>query len=212
MKKMILAFAALFCLLAAPTANAQYGNLPYGGGYYTPSINEELPNEISASYGFSLIGATASKLIDIFGLVDALTDGDYIAVKSGGSRGIINASYLYHTNRIFAVGGSVGFNRMSVNMEDKTGKITAASANIISAMVNAKVNWFRYDIFGMYSKFGLGVMCINGNLMEEAGGNVWLPTAHISAIGMELGRQFCGFVELGAGMQGIAQVGLKLHF
>ncbi len=64
----------------------------------------------------------------------------------------------------------------------------------------------------MYSKLGLGVMCINTNLMEETGGNIWLPTGHLSLIGMELGRQFCGFMELGVGMQGVAQFGVKYHF
>ena len=202
MKRIWIALMAVCALLAAPAANAQ-------------SINEYYPNEISASYGVSLLGASINTLIDLVGIADFFSDEigeDIASIRSGGSRGVINLNYIYHPNPVFGVGGSVGYNRLSVNMEDKTGKLTAASANIIFAMVDAKVNWFRQDIFGMYSKAGLGVMCINGNMMEESGGNVWLPTGQLSIIGMELGRQFCGFMELGAGMQGILQVGLKLHF
>lgn len=101
---------------------------------------------------------------------------------------------------------------MSVNLEDNTGKISAASANIIFLMADAKFNWFRRPVFGMYSKIGLGAMCINGNLVEQYSGNLWLPTGQLSLIGMEVGEQFCGFMELGVGMQGIAQFGLKYHF
>lgn len=202
MKKLSVAMLALGCLLASPTLRAQ-------------NINEWAPNEISASYGVSLLGASINTLIDVFGIariLDDETQEEIASIRSGGSKGIINASYLYHTSSVFAVGGNVGFNRLSVQLQDKTGSMTAASANIIFAMVDAKLNWFRRDIFGMYSKAGLGVMCINGNLMEENGGNLWLPTAQLSLIGMELGRQFCGFAEIGAGMQGILQVGLKYHF
>ena len=202
MKKVVIALLALGCLLAAPAAQAQ-------------TINEWAPNELSASYGFSLIGTSISSIINMAGIASQFSEeaGEEIAmITSGGSRGVINLNYLYHPNRILGVGASVGFNRVSVNMQDKTDKLTAASANIIFAMVDAKANWFRRDIFGMYSKLGLGVMCINGNLMEEVGGNLWLPTGHLSLIGMELGRQFCGFMELGLGMQGIVQAGVKLHF
>lgn len=200
MKKVFVAMLALSCLLASPNLRAQ-------------NINVLAPNEISASYGVSLLGASINTLIDLGAIASIFSDEvDVASVRSGGSRGIINASYLYHTSQIFAVGGSVGFNRLSVNMQDNTGSISAASANIIFAMIDAKLNWFRRDIFGMYSKAGLGVMCINGSIMEEPGHNIWLPTAQLSLIGMELGRQFCGFAEIGAGMQGILQVGLKYHF
>jgi hypothetical protein len=202
MKKIFVAMLALSCLLASPSLRAQ-------------NINVLAPNEISASYGVSLIGISVNTLVNIAGIAGIFSDeleADIASIKSGGSKGVINASYLYHPNSVYAIGGSVGFNRLSVNMQDKTGSITAASANIIFAMVDAKVNWFRQDIFGMYTKFGLGVMCINSNVMEEHDGNLWLPTAQLSLIGMELGRQFCGFMELGAGMQGILQVGLKYHF
>ena len=117
-----------------------------------------------------------------------------------------------HFNKTVGIGGSFGFNRMSLNLEDRTGSVTAAAANMFSLMADAKFNWFRGDVFGMYSKLGLGVMCLNGSMMEESGGNIWLPTGQLSLIGMELGRQFCGFLEIGPGMQGIAQIGFKYHF
>ena len=199
MKKLFVAILAIGCLLAAPAAKAQ-------------TINQTCPNEISFGYGVSLIGSATNMIINNLGIVEQITDGEYVAIKSGGSKGVLNLNYIHHTSKVFGIGGNFGFNRMSVNMEDETGKLTAASVNMFSLMVDTKLNWFRNDMFGMYSKIGLGVMCLNGNLVEEMSGNLWLPTGHVSAIGMEVGRQFCGFLELGAGMKGIVQAGVKFHF
>ncbi|MBR0223223.1 MAG: hypothetical protein IJL93_03000 [Bacteroidales bacterium] len=199
MKKIFIALLALSCLMAAPATKAQ-------------TINVNYPNELSFSYGVSLIGSATSSLVARFDILQQFSDGEYVKIQSGGSKGVLNLGYVYHTSKLFGVGGNFGFNRMSVTMEDETGKMTAASANVFFLMADAKLNWFRRDIFGMYSKLGLGVMCINTSLAEEAGGNLWLPTGHLSLVGMELGRQFCGFMELGAGMQGIVQFGVKYHF
>ena len=199
MKKIFIALLALSCLMAAPATKAQ-------------TINVNYPNELSFSYGVSLIGSATSSLVARFDILQQFSDGEYVKIQSGGSKGVLNLGYVYHTSKLFGVGGNFGFNRMSVTMEDETGKMTAASANVFFLMADAKLNWFRRDIFGMYSKLGLGVMCINTSLAEEAGRNLWLPTGHLSLVGMELGRQFCGFMELGAGMQGIVQFGVKYHF
>lgn len=203
MKKICITLVALFGLLVSPSLNAQ-------------TLNEYCPDEISASYGISVIGIAMNSLINIAGsisiIADAFSEEEIESIRSGGSKGVLNLGYIHHFNRVFGVGANAGFNRMSVKLEDKTGSLTAASANIMFLMADAKLNWFRYDNFGMYSKFGLGVMCINGNLVETMSGNLWLPTGHVSLIGMEFGGQFCGFMELGAGMQGVAQFGLKYHF
>lgn len=199
MKKAIIVLLAFCGLLASPSANAQ-------------TVHANYPNEISFSYGVSLIGSAMSTLVNTFGLFNDIVGDEDMTVRSGGSRGILNLGYIHHTNRIVGFGANAGFNRMSVNLEDSTGKITAASANLFFLMADAKFNWFRRPMFGMYSKLGLGAMCINGSLVEDVSGSLWLPTMHVSVIGMEIGERFCGFAELGAGMQGIAQFGVKYHF
>ena len=199
MKKMILALVAVCGLLASPAAQAQ-------------TINQVAPNELSFSYGVSVIGAVTTSLINTLGVVGQISDGDYIAVRSGGSHGILNLGYHYHTSKVFGIGANFSFNRMSVKLEDETGKLDAFAVNCFSLMADAKLNWFRREVFGMYSRAGLGVMCLNTNLVETASHNFWLPALQLSPIGMEVGRSFCGFMELGFGMQGIAQFGVRYHF
>ena len=204
MKKIFVALLAMACLAAAPAAHGQ--------SYY----KLDHPNEISASYGYSLLGGTISTVVNKLDLVEKFFGESDVKVKSGGTKGVFNLGYSYQLNKTVSVGGAVGYNRMSVNLQDQTGKLSAASCNIWMMMATGKFDWFRTssDIFGMYSKVGLGVMAVAGQLVEEKSlkGTLWLPTGQLSLVGLEVGRGFSGFLELGAGMQGLVQVGIRGRF
>lgn len=205
MKRTFVAILALCCLAAASRVQAQT---------YYKQIH---PNEISASYGVSLLGSMIGTVINKADLVSGLIDDkDYVAVKNGGTKGILNLGYTCQLNKTISVGATAGINRMSVNLEDNEGKLTAAAANIYTLMATSKFDWFRTrsDVFGMYSKVGLGVMAMHGELVEDKAlqGTLWLPTGHLSLIGLEVGRGFSGFMELGVGMQGIVQAGIRARF
>lgn len=204
MKKIFVSLM-MVCLMALPTMQAQTQT-------YYKQIH---PNEISASYGVSLlgtgIGTVVNKLDDLRRWLD-IDDG--LVVKSGGTFGVINLGYTYQLNKVVSIGGAIGLNSMKIRLEDNTGKIDAARANIWMLMSSAKFDWFRTrsDVFGMYSKVNLGVMGIGASLMEEAHKTLWLPTGHLSLIGLEVGKGFSGFMELGVGMQGIVQAGVRACF
>lgn len=210
MKKIILALAAVFCLTAVQQAQAQA---------YPQYYKLYHPNEISVSYGVSVLGSMVGTVInyaDILGMVMSEDNSSYVSVKSGGTKGVLNLGYIHQINKWFSVGGTASLNRMSVNLQDETGKLTAAAANIYMLMGTAKFDWFRTrsDVFGMYSKAGLGVMAMHGQMMEDETmkGTLWLPTGHLSLVGLEVGRAFSGFMELGVGMQGVVQVGIRGRF
>ena len=158
-----------------------------------------------STFGSVVIGSL-SNLLD-------LTEGE-ISVKPGGTYGVINLGYSYQLNKTISIGGGLAFNRLSVDLKDNTGKISPAAVNVWTIMSTGKFDWFRTrsDMFGMYSKVGLGVMAVGGSLMEELHKTVWLPTGQLSHIGLEVGKGFSGFMELGFGMQGIAQLGVRARF
>ena len=204
MKKILISLLAVCTLLLSAQAPAQ-----------TRYYKQIHPNEISASYGFSLLGSAIGTVINKADDLNRwLGINDEIQIRSKGTKGVINLGYTYQLNKVISVGGTVGLNSIGVDLKDETGKLTAAQANIWMMMATGKFDWFRTksDIFGMYSKVGLGVMAIGGSLMEEFHKTVWLPTGHLSLIGLEVGKGFSGFMELGMGMQGIAQVGIRARF
>jgi len=204
MKKYLLSILAVGMLLFSQQAQAQ-----------PPYYKQIHHNEISASYGLSLLGTAIGTVVNKADLLNRwLNIEDELSVRAGGTKGVINLGYSYQLSKVFSVGGAAGLNRISVNLKDDTGKITAAAANIWIVMATGKFDWFRTrsDIFGMYSKVGVGAMAIGGSLMEELHKTIWLPTGQLSLIGLEVGKGFSGFMELGMGMQGIVQVGIKARF
>jgi hypothetical protein len=177
-----------------------------------PYYKQVHPNDISVSYGFSLLSTFGSVVIgSLSNILDIEKD---ISVKPGGTYGVINLGYAYQLNKVVSIGGAAGFNRLSIDLKDNTGKISPAAVNVWTIMSTGKFDWFRTrsDMFGMYSKVGLGVMAVGGSLMEELHKTVWLPTGQLSLIGLEVGKGFSGFMELGFGMQGIAQLGVRARF
>lgn len=201
MKKVLVSILLVISLLLSGQANAQ--NLYYKQIHH---------NEISASYGVSLLSTFGS--IAIGSLANILDLDKEISVKPGGTYGVINLGYSYQLNKVISIGGGLAFNRLSVDLRDNTGSISPAALNVWTILSTAKFDWFRTrsDMFGMYSKVGLGVKAFGGTLMEEFHKTIWLPTGQLSLIGLEVGKGFSGFLELGFGDQGIAQLGVRARF
>ena len=180
-----------------------------------PYYKQLHPNEISLSYGASLLGGAIGTVINKADNLNQWLDIDQeLSIKAGGTKGVVNLGYSYQLSKVVSVGGAVGLNRISVNLKDDTGKLNVAAVNIWMLMGTAKFDWFRTrsDMFGMYSKVGLGVMALGGSLVEEIHKTFWLPTGQLSLVGLEVGKGFSGFLELGFGMQGVAQLGIRARF
>lgn len=208
MKKLLVAILA-GALLSVPSARAQFLTTQ---------------NEISSSYGVSVMGATLGMVIKYANFIGEIgelleiSSGDNIRVRSGGSKGIINMAYGYQYDKHWQFGIAFGFNRISVELSDNTGTVKPLVANMFTIMNTAQFNWFRTDNdkFGMYSKAGAGVLLANYGLMvgsaDERTGTKPFFAPHLTAVGLEVGQDFRGFMELGMGMQGILQLGIKARF
>ena len=203
MKKIIIALAAL--LTVATTANAQQ---MYQRGW----SSLDSPNSISVGYGLSAIGIALNTVSNYFSFVDDIAQED-ITISNGGSSGFINLSYGYQLNRTFTIGGNFGYNRLSLDLKDNTGSVSAAAFDMFTIMVESRIYWFNRPNVGMYSKPALGVMIANASLMDANDSQtIGLPTAHLSLVGVEFGGDMVrGFTELGAGFQGFLQLGLRFR-
>ena len=202
-KTFVVALFATVALLAASTAKAQ--------------VVPVYHNEISASYGYSVIGSMIrSKINPLMSVLNTLDPTFDTVVETRGGWGVVNLGYSYQINKTIGVGISGGYmiGGVKMKLKDSTGEMTAADCNVITIMNTGKFMWFRKPVFGMYSKVGLGVMIIPGKLMEEEllKKTFVLPTGHLSAVGMEVGNNFCGFLELGVGFQGLVQAGIRARF
>ena len=215
MGRRLIAALALGCVLAAaaaPCASAQM------------RLKEAHPNEICVSYGVSLLGVSvgtvagfANSLADIADFIE-VSSGDNIRVHIGGTHGIFTLGYSYTVNKTWQFGAATGFSRLNMHVSDNTGDFRPLTADMYNFMNTAQVNWFRTgnDVFGMYTKAAIGMWIVNYGLMvdtaDERGGTKIFPAAQLSAVCLEVGKTVSGFLELGVGMQGVVQTGLRVRF
>ena len=202
MKKIFIAVLALFCLTTVSQAQTQQ--------YYKLSHR----NEISASYGVSLIevgvGAVVNKGGDLFKFIGV----DDIEIKNGGTKGWFTLGYTYQLNKTISVGANLSYTSMKVVLKDETDK-AKSGVSVFTFMPTAKFDWFRTssDVFGMYSKVALGVGLMTGQVLDQnLKGAIPFFSPHLSLIGLEVGKGFSGFLELGAGFEGIVQAGIRARF
>ena len=173
------------------------------------------PNEISTSCAFSLIDYGVSWIDKAHLTYEDPKTGAITGILSGGTKVALNLGYARQLNSHIAVGASFGFNRVSLNGLVYNANLTLAGANIYSLMGTVKFDWFHSpaDIVTMYSKLGLGMMVLQGIVLQGMfDGAIVLPTFQTSFVCLEVGKAVSGFLELGFGMQGIAQVGIRARF
>lgn len=93
-------------------------------------------------------------------------------------------------------------------------KVGNADYSGFAVMPAAKVFWFRKPHVAMYSKLAAGVTLLD-DYDEEADSHSFDPywAAQVTLAGVQFGgERFRGFVEAGAGMQGLVLAGLSVSF
>ena len=205
MKRILSIFTAL--VIAALPAFAGSDGVETKSGSVRPK------NEVSVSYGTLSIPHFANILGGVFGT--AFTGG-LAKVDKIATSGAIGIDYMNYLNSHIAVGGSIVEECLTLTFDSYNGKDEDGNAtykdgedqhnNYVTIMPVAKLPWFYYDHFSMYSKAGAGV-CVGTNTGDVTFG------MQLSPIGLDFGgKAFRGFAEIGFGMQGFLLAGLRWGF
>lgn len=178
---------------------------------------EDLKNEISLSYGFGSLSQFGDGIGE--GLAMALfSDTEY---DDGFILGPISAEYFLHLNNPrLAIGGILSYSKWDSDVLKRGGsheKVGERKRNYFSVMPAVKWYWTNKNSFGLYSKAAAGAAFLNSTEKELSTGksnddNGTYFMFQISLLGVEFGKQFRGFAELGVGNQGFALAGLRYKF
>ena len=104
--------------------------------------------------------------------------------------------------------------RMGDELNKDNVKVGNADYSGFAVMPAAKAFWFRKPHVAMYSKLAAGVTLLD-DYDEEADSHSFDPywAAQVTLAGVQFGgERFRGFVEAGAGMQGLVLAGLSVSF
>ena len=195
--KRIIAILIGITLLGAPSLQAR-------------QYNDGPKNDFSISYGYFTLPQFAVVLGGVFGAAFSLGHAVPQEITSTGS---IKIEYLHKTNYWLWLGAGLSGEMDSLVMasKDSDGNVLSQVTNNIitgNLVATAKANWLRRPKFAMYTKLSGGIFTTFGNDDNQIS-----PSIQLSLLGLEGGGQnFRGFIEFGAGMQGIVSGGIKFLF
>ncbi len=168
-------------------------------------------HEVSLSYGF----ASATRWIDDF---DNSTILNHV-YDDGSNWGTITLNYLYRHSDYITFGLAYTYSGLKRNIIYKGSVYGNNKVDIHTIMPQFKSNWFKSDIFTLYSKVALGVSIglEKDVITRGASAGVYEDTKCVfafqaSPIGIEIGRKFAFFLEAGFGYQGIVNGGFRFRF
>lgn len=181
--------------------------------------NDEKPlHEIGISYGagVSLIGD---------GIAHGIADGIFNSLTGRETTnemrfGTLSAEYFYHlpSAHKVAFGGIFSFATYGEDVENNGQKEGERKRTYFTLMPAFKYYYTQTRSFGAYSKVAAGAMLAHAKSDDKLNNKTESDSKllfmwQLSLIGLEAGSENVrGFVELGAGEQGIALVGLRYKF
>lgn len=194
--------------------------LLFGANIICSAQNTPTPKqEVSISAGAASIPWMALKisgtLINFFTL-------DHMDVSDMSDPGAFTLEYTRHTaSKHLAYGASLSVENAHINCRIKNkkdengismyGDPFPTNMLFASAMAMGKLIWFDKEHVSMYTKGALG-LCLIDPSAKLLNSTVTLAF-QVSPVCLEVGsQQFRGFAELGLGVQGLIQGGVKYSF
>ena len=178
-------------------------------------------HEIAISYGYPTIGFAMQ--VDSDPTCDDFFDAVY---KNDRDFGPLSLEYYYHASPLVSVGGVMTFiqRKKDINQNLRDGqKIGDHTCRNFALMPSLKLNWLRTRNFSVYSKIAVGVAIGKNTTKGKDAGcfgdaevdkkkTEFSPMGQLSLVGIEAGGRLRAFGELGLGVQGVINAGLRYRF
>jgi hypothetical protein len=185
----------------------------------TAGAQEMVPfskNELVISYGVYSIPDISFE----FGTFDKVYingafSKDSVRFDDVSSSGSIGAGYHRYLGKIVAIGFSATIDAISHSIEFDQGTSFRSSATVITVMPAINFHYIRTNLCSVYGGGSAGVAAwiyktdYTDNSLN-ASGIKWTFAYQLTLIGMRVGKDIGGFLEMGCGYQGMVKAGLSL--
>ena len=176
--------------------------------------NDKDRNEFSITYGQYTVPQFAYVMGGVFG---AMFTAGHFTFENPKMIGAAGVEYVHYVNGWLGFGGAAMCDYMTADAMnvDSNGNKTPNGKfklGVVSAMPVVKFAWLNREHVGLYSKLAAGAgYTFTGDNTEIKDNFMFAFQA--TPIGVDFGgERFRGFVEVGIGTQGIANVGVRWLF
>ncbi|WP_147381224.1 hypothetical protein [Parabacteroides sp. AM08-6] len=134
-----------------------------------------------------------------------------------GKFGSLNISYLFYPDDNLGFGIVYSYTNSDKRILRNTNVVGDFYNSFHSICPSLKYNWYNYNLVTLYSRVNAGIAIattkasfINEQtLPEEKTATKVFFMYQVSPVGIEVGRQIAGFIEVGFGHMGTAMAGLR---
>ena len=161
-------------------------------------------HEVAVGYGLLPTSEWANVFADGIIATTGLTN------KHTKEVGAISLSYNYLLTNTWGIGGVFSFASHKKTWEQNGSIVVSERYNYIAVMPRVKSEWLHSNYLTLYSAVSLGIIINPSN--EKNNGTAAYVGWQLSPIGIEIGKSFAGFAELGIGQMGIIQAGVRARF
>ena len=124
------------------------------------------------------------------------------------------AGYMYRLSRRWSVGLSVSVSTMKDSASKNGERIFTCRTSTLGIVPALRLNWIDRPMVKCYSELQIGYACdftrIDSDEVERFRQSY--PVATLTMAGISIGRRLHGFAEVGAGLRGIACMGVGYSF
>lgn len=172
----------------------------------------DLQHEVSLSYG----GLPVVDLLGYYENYFTPSASQTSLYDDKGKFGAFNISYLFYPDENWGVGLVYSYTNSDKRILNNN-KIAGDFYNSFHSICPSfKYNWYNYNFITLYSRVNAGVAIattkasyISQKQVEQKIATKAFFMYQVSPIGIEVGRQVAGFVEVGFGHMGTAMAGLR---
>lgn len=172
----------------------------------------DLQHEVSISYG----GLPVLDLLDYYEGYFKPSGDNVGFYDDKGKFGSLNLSYIFYPDENWGLGLVFSYTNSDKRIVNKASIMGDFSNSFFTIAPSFKYNWFNYDFITLYSRLNAGVSIataqasyVGERTRQEKTEVKAFFMYQASPIGIELGRQIAGFVEVGFGHMGTAMAGLR---
>jgi hypothetical protein len=120
--------------------------------------------------------------------------------------------YRYHASRLISVGGDFAYQKFDRELYFLDEPVSKNSINYYTFMGRVDFNYVRTRLLRMYSGVALGFYHASESGEKIKDDSVTEVGLQVNAVGLRVGKQLAGYLELGFGFNGILAAGITYEF
>lgn len=154
-------------------------------------------------------------------IADVFTNA-FVSVISGSESsnekafGMLSVGYRYAVSNRFSLGADLSYANASSDMKNKsTNQITHRKSNFYMVLPTAKYSYVKRGIIDFYGTVASGAILAKGSDRTDQAKittNEVIFAFQVNPLGLRIGKDWGGFLEVGYGFKGIVALGASYRF